>query len=308
MKKYKNIVAYIALLVVFFGSCRKAIDIDVPESERSLVLNCAIEKGKDIEAQVFKSGHVLDNFGYYESENNPYAINDASVYLYENNNEVGQFILSGNGKYLLSNFSPTAGRSYRVEASHADYNPVNGETIFMDSVEVISFDSVRMGKDQDGWEVMFCELKIKDPADVSNYYRLTIFKESYEDMYSLYPQCNDPALEHLGWDDAMYFSDVIFNGDTYAFEVQIDPYSFGYYYGEGDGYVSEDTYSSEAVIYAKLESLSKEMYYYLRSITAQDEAEDFGPFSQPVTVYDNIENGFGIVGSKAVTNVPFNRK
>ena len=68
-----------------------------------------------------------------------------------------------------------------------------------------------------------------------------------------------------------------------------------------------DTGFHEFYLYnIELHSISKEMYLYLRSLTAYQQTEgDF--ISEPVIVYSNIYNGLGIFGTQMVSRVSLSK-
>lgn len=90
-----------------------------------------------------------------------------------------------------------------------------------------------------------------------------------------------------------YFTDSMFDGESYTFEVYFAIYNYGY----------SDTVSFDAV----LETMSKEYYEYMASLDAYYESDDFAIFSEPVQVFCNIRNGLGYFGAKttAVRTIPF---
>ena len=50
-------------------------------------------------------------------------------------------------------------------------------------------------------------------------------------------------------------------------------------------------------LYFELKSISKDLYFYLLSKKRNSRSKN--PFTEPVLVYNNIENGFGVLGSSS---------
>ena len=88
-------------------------------------------------------------------------------------------------------------------------------------------------------------------------------------------------------------NDILFNGQTKSLEISLP---------------NEDNYWNEAgYIWSYrniglrfyLHNISQDYYYYRRSLELYNQSSD-NPFAQPVQVYSNIENGFGIFAGAQV--------
>lgn len=92
------------------------------------------------------------------------------------------------------------------------------------------------------------------------------------------------------YSDETLFSNQLFKGETVTLRVYTDFY-------EGQNMVR---------LKASLSTMNKEKYNYLRSRTLQQNVGE-NPFAEPVSVYTNVTNGFGIFGggSKFVKVVDF---
>jgi hypothetical protein len=90
------------------------------------------------------------------------------------------------------------------------------------------------------------------------------------------------------------FNDLLFNGQNKALELEI-PYEN--YSGIEVGY--EWSYKTLSVrVY--LHNISKSYYYYRNSLELYQSASG-NPFAQPVQVYSNIENGFGVFAGSQIS-------
>ncbi len=87
------------------------------------------------------------------------------------------------------------------------------------------------------------------------------------------------------------FSDIQFNGRSESFDAYYPIYS------EFDS----------TKIYAQLISISAEYYKYIKSIVLYKSSND-NLFSEPVQVYSNVQNGFGIVLGRSKFTVSIARK
>ena len=59
---------------------------------------------------------------------------------------------------------------------------------------------------------------------------------------------------------------------------------------------------SEGRLYVILSTVSEGQYRYTRSVDLQYE-NDGNPFAEPVQVYTNVENGFGIMAGSSASQV-----
>jgi len=126
-------------------------------------------------------------------------------------------------------------------------------------------------------------IEFNDPPDVENFYEMALF--SVRDLGngnfsfdSHYINTLDLNLRESFF-DANTLSDEAFNGQTYKLQLDINRYE-----NEGE----------EVETFLIWRSITKDYYQFSRSIILQGESEDFGPFSEPVTIKSNFENGLGI--------------
>ena len=82
--------------------------------------------------------------------------------------------------------------------------------------------------------------------------------------------------------ESVLLSDQFFDGETYKFKGR-----FAAYYGGG----VTDSIPYNFVI----RSVTPEYYYWSKSYYLKSQTDD-NPFAEPVSVYNNLENGLGIFG------------
>jgi hypothetical protein len=86
------------------------------------------------------------------------------------------------------------------------------------------------------------------------------------------------------YSDKLLLKDEAFQGDEYEFRF------FDYYL----------TDSGAEYLVVEIHSITEKMYQFMQSLKAyEDNIEN--PFAEPVTVVNNIENGYGIFGLSAMT-------
>ena len=150
------------------------------------------------------------------------------------------------------------------------------------------------------------KIHIQDIRDERNYYRITVKSRSVYKMDGMdtdWRLCEvlydyDPVFaENRGFESGRIahsfgiFSDSIFQGREYTLNVCVR---------QRRGVDSWTGIEPERYLKVELESLSQSYYNYLRSIELS-QGTDY--FSEPVKIYSNIDNGFGILGCYAVTSI-----
>ncbi|MEX2427035.1 MAG: DUF4249 family protein [Bacteroidales bacterium] len=143
-------------------------------------------------------------------------------------------------------------------------------------------------------------ITFSDPVAIENYYMLSLF--TYDKYYNFEDSTiafrerrnisfttNDPvAGDDDSYRSSLLFSDDFFNGQNYQLKITIMDW--------------DATLDKEYEI--ELLSMNKAGYLYRRSVEDYQNSKH-DPFSEPVRIYSNIENGFGIFAGYAVDSYPF---
>lgn len=303
MNKYFALIVF----VILFSSCRKEIDINVPDSERKIVLNAMVHPDSVFSVNVFRSNHVQDNLRKL------LYLNNATATVFENGNILEVLALDASGYYRGINAKAEVGHEYEIEVAVPNLTTVKAKIETLNKVSITSVDSIgtTIYNYDDYYGDMYSEtltiykVFFQDNFDTQDFYRFkavsnlgqpydTVVYDPYSKdtiTYTIFPSgpsigSDDPALEVWPyWDGYYYFSDKLFNGTEYGFEVLI-----GWPYEGNKGSVN---------VY--LEHVSSSFYNYVQSIDAQNETEGLEMFFQTVQVMNNIENGYGILGTTTVS-------
>ncbi len=279
----------IIVLSIFLHSCSEnsftqVVEIDIPDHEEKLAFSMNIAEGDTLlstfvsKSLEINADEVFPNF------------DNAKVQLFKD----GEFF-----KDLV--FNPS-NENYEIAIEPL----INEQSTFTIEVEVPGFDkasaSQRMPKDVEiknlelefdagiddyGDRIDVLSFNISDEAGKENYYGFEIFtfkiyEFDEEDVFidHLYLYSNDPLIEE-GRDGNGLLSDNAFEGGEYQVRLNIDKWQLNL-----DGV-------KELVILARITSLSKDNYLFQKSL-GQFYNADGNPFAEPVTVHNNIENGYGI--------------
>jgi len=300
MKKYPikwSLVGGLVSMILVSTACEKIIPIDIPDTQRKIVVNGLISPGTPVAVNLTKSLTVLEDDAFVYVEN-------ADVKLYENGNLAGTLMPDTAGFYSLPDFSPVPGNTYKLTVDDPGLSSVEAETKVPDVVEIASVDTTRTYNEW-GMEVFKIKVVFDDPAGQDNIYGYSVtltYKEfDYISMQYTGKWITQPAWIFEGDDSFVqdevhqyggksYLKDQLFNGQTKTLDLRISGFS----------YFQSDTVRVDV----NLEQISPEFYTYVVSNEAYQRANR-NPFSEPVQVYTNIKGGFGIFSSYSVSRRSF---
>lgn len=292
-------IKYIIIVSLFFTfSCRKAIDISVPNNERKIVLNTLLQADSVIGAYIFRSNHAQDNAVSL------LYLNNAKVDVFKDGIFLETLALDTLGYYKSASHTVEKEAEYELRVDVPNLQSVKGKTAIVNQIPIVSIDSIGLSTLYDGNMLyVIYEVVFQDPPGEEDFYRIllksqftnadlpadtTFWGEGPDDFYVDYPfyineqfEVIDPSIEIWAYlDEYRYFSDLTFDGQQKGLQIAV-PYSEEYNLG----------------FYAYLEHVTPEFYRYMQSVTAQDETQGMSLFFQAVQVYINVEGGYGIVGS-----------
>lgn len=239
-------------------------------------------------------------------------VDDAVVKVSEKDIPIETLQYNEVNKRYIGTGKPLVGKAYTITIEKNGYLPIEAISVIEPSPKVLN---VSIVKDSLTKDRAFVTIRFSDQAGVRNFYRLVVANEdefekrppwainspnssvsgwhgnTYID-YSLGIRSNDPNLSwHNQSSSAGVFDDVpnnvfnIFNdelidGKTHSltFSYSLSPYPEA---------------KNNTVIY--LQSITKELYMYLKSLSAQYYFGD-DPLLEPIQVYSNVKNGGGILG------------
>jgi len=314
----------LAILSLFIGSsCTKEIEFNEKTLEPKLVVNAICTLDSLITVEVSANKPIP---GY---ETNFKLFTDAIVKLYVDGSETEQLVYIGSSKsgYPVaiygSQTKAESGKLYKIEVSHNDYKTTaTGEMQMGKKVPILNVTTtpiINVVYNSENSKKIEATLRFSDPADEENYYRLVIsyrigeeqsYPSSSGDTVRLVRvmdysfnyngiESDDPVFSNNESADeilfessnSMYtvFTDELFNGKSY---------SLNFYLNESIAYQLQrldTTRGNFYIIKFELQSLTKDTYYYIKSLGSSMWSNE-GLFSEPVQVYNNIENGLGIFG------------
>jgi len=284
----KNIL-FVTLIIVLFTSCEDffstTLKVDPPPHKDQIVTSAFFSNtDTTLKALVNRSTAILenDNFDTRNLENSNVRLFSGDQLLttipyVENTSRFNHFEDGANVVF-------EAGQTYTLKVDHPDYEEATATVVVPDEVVPFRMDLEEdAGVDEYGDRNDRVTVEFNDPPDVENFYEMALF--SVRDfgngdfsVESHYINTLDLNLRESFF-DASTLSDESFNGQTYKLQLDINRY-------ENEG---EDVQT-----FLIWRSITKDYYQFSRSVILQNEAEDFGPFSEPVTIKSNFENGLGL--------------
>lgn len=284
MKKYMTLLFFTSMLM----ACETAVDIDVPLSERRLVINALNNPDSVWNVNVTLSRHVLDNNNAYEiPSTTSVTITDLS-----NNLMVEELKFSSDNFRHEGLFKPEVEKEYSLKVVTPKYGTVEAVGYIPAKVPIDKIEIATGNPSPNG--MVSVKIHFKDPPSKKNFYRVAIIESGYFLIFRnkiidtirynrpVYFEVDDPAMEsNFNNGNELLVDDNLFNGDSHTFALKVN------------SYITQPGNPFPTKII--LSTLSEAYYRYattrnLQQFTSGD------PFAQPVLVYNNIQNGLGIFG------------
>lgn len=292
--------AYI-FLAFFFLSCETIVDINIPVEPPSIVLNCTLSDKEYIKVNLTQSQHILDNTDYQ-------PVSGATVEIYEDGKLLTQLPDSLGGNYISAEHIPSRGKTYSIKASKPGFETATSEVLLpLDTVNILNVKMDTLIENEFGYTSYYLRINIEfeDAAAMDNYYQIAVYHTGYYQRYDhsvdppayidsiyfinkMFLQSRDPSLEEFqSYGQNILINDGLFNGKTYNIRVLMP------FWVDLDSPLPEE---NDYNYFIEIANTSESYYYYKLSSQLQYWNSD-NPFAQPVTVYNNIENGFGVFGA-----------
>lgn len=281
----------IYLLCIGFSilSCERTIEFDGETKKPKLVINSTFNSVDTFKINLSNSLAVIDNGDLK-------YINDAEVKLYDEKDDLLGFLENKQkGTFVLSDKALEVGKSYKVTVEKEGYTSITASDIIPGQPTILKVDTLRM-QGREGEKHLGFELSLKDPKG-KHFYMIEFWMSIDEEMGGvgsqlLYFSSRDPNIfgytstDNQGWSgNQLILTDNAFEGQEYKLNLRTDTYPFDAEFVEN--------------VELRVSSISEATYSYYTSLQIYQENE-FNPFSNPVQVYSNVENGFGIFGGAAV--------
>jgi hypothetical protein len=287
-------------IIVFIVSCEKTVVVDVPLSAPKLVVNGLINAGDVFKVKVTKSEPLLTNIGNYK-------VSNVALQLFENGLIKDTFLYSTNTDlYTAKNGSvPLQGKKYLLTAVLNGFTKIEAETITPTNIAIQSITRrVNVRTDNSGNALDEIKIKFVDNASESNYYLFKIKRPissnativNYEPIFCIRSSDidiergsnSDPTDNNNCIEKEFLITDKNFNGNSKEIILYIRSFDL-------ETYINPVNLKKYKAI-VEMNSITTDHYKYRKSLGTYRDNED-NPFSEPVLVFTNIKNGYGIFSS-----------
>ncbi|RYD59398.1 MAG: DUF4249 domain-containing protein [Sphingobacteriales bacterium] len=293
VRSYMPLVAAVALL----SSCEKTIKVNTPPHTSALVINSSTMTGETISVAVGRSAGVTS---YKTSAD--LNINSATVVLSEDGVPVQALTYDPVSSMYNSALVAKPGKTYSIKASFAGYTDAEATTLAPGTVKIEEMRVTPNARATSNERQDELSITFTDPSAAGDYYMVTIHSlppqgpDSNNMQYS-YSECvysPDPSIESISSDEidqntchsseGLFFRDELFNGKRKELKLYVrEGFSRAF------SVIDNDTLRPTITLY----HMSEAYFRYMKTAQASRQNEG-NPFAEPVSVYSNIKNGYGI--------------
>lgn len=301
-------ISFLSLLLIL-GACELIIDIETPPFNKSLVINSIVNTDSTISAVISRDRYVLDNsIGNFGVEH----IEDANVFLFENEIPIGQLTFQEeddefnfvNGYFKIDHVA-FPGSTYRLDVSAPGFKNATVSTIIPDRTAGLRNLAIEEVPDEFGFTSYKITGILEDQVG-EDFYEIQFFESwnnpifndqgeiiGTENVFStMYVETDDLLFEDHLW-DLLIFSDDLFEGRSY--EIMVDTWV-----NDFSRYEDEFDIDPDHKIFIQVKSISEDYFNFFNTVALQNWTSG-DPFSEPVQVFSNVENGFGIFAGYQTT-------
>lgn len=313
-------VIILALAATAAVACTSTVVLEPEDNTVKVIMNAQL-KTSDESAMIYLSASTVSDTEQLSGATVTVSVNGGTPVPAEEVNYD-----SGDDYYRSQSYIPYYyGGSFKpgdklVFEAKTKYGNVKSEVTVPDKVNMAQVDTLRTIIKGSGYTEVNMQFKIKinDKPGVSNFYRLTFYKEECYDagdgsgkttyLYPLYADgSSDPVLsegqintgdllsELLEMDNSfLIFNDNTFEGESRTLRVNVRMENL--IAGFSFNYASPVTDYNSGYVYVVLEHLSFEEYYYLKAMTnLENLGYDASFLFEPTTIPSNVEDGLGFV-------------
>jgi len=314
MKKYKFILTIIivGMFSICFVSCKKDIDFNKKYDQQKLVVNCIFDITNSPNIYLTESRDPTVPSTYFQS------YSKAEISIFSGENKISDFSYNENSLNYSSSEDMhfKTGETYSIIVTTPKYGKTSASfsfptKILIDSIE-LKKENVNV-EDEGVDKYLVAYIHFKDMEGEKNFYQIDgYYERNANAMSNIYlNQDSNYVMPRPTWsflDSYFQVDDVLKNNgalDSYDNIHQIfnddifdgKGYTLKYLISYGDNIDS----SMSVVVHIFLKSLSPDLYYYYKSLDIYNYND--GDFTvEPTNIYNNIENGLGIVGTYQVDN------
>ncbi len=305
------------LLLLLLSGCELSLDIDVPQTDRVLVIDAPFEVGQPWRVGVGHSMAVQQG----RLQDHDTAVFGATVEIYHGDVLVERLVQDPDPIYpprpvlapattSMQNYrgqtTPIAGRTYRLVVRHPDFPEAHAT-----SSAPAPLDSARfVGSATRNGRLFSGRLQFDDDGSAS-YYAVHLTQQRGRDpgqsgvtgLFFTSPTTifERPLPNPFNDVDESVFTTAFFADD--AFENARYPLDFDVgFYNERGLYCGDNPSPACAAfgIYANVHAITPEYFAYVRSLIGYEGLNaDDNPLGEPIRLVDNVEGGMGLFAGRS---------
>lgn len=297
-------------------ACTTPRDIEIERESDKLVLLGEVNADSVVEVNLLYSKFITDPWKY------DYHVKNAEIGLFEDGRLVEylqempeppdydpQYFTTYRS---VSDFQPSEGKKYRIEISADGFQTIEAESIVPTKTVI---DSMRFTPTQvpisTNYSAHPVSIWFENDTEEEDFYRLELYRRYFRAVNSATEdEYHEESIENLKilsaqsqtqdigggdpFDWIIYFSDIHLAGE------HLQRFDFYTRLWDGSPIVfgkenSSDTESSNVSLVVRLRHITKQHFEYGQTAQLQLSSAD-DPFSEPVIIQTNVENGLGIFG------------
>lgn len=298
----KNILILFSIFITFI-SCEKVIPFDENETKSKLVINGIFQSDSIFKIHVSNSKSIISDSAIQNIDNATVLIEDID------GNTIDELIYSSNGFYIGQTY-PNENQNYRLRVNCPGYNEITSNDGLPGLISINNIDTNTIISNSDEGDYLELTVSFNDPVESQNFYLVETYAIGpwgfLDDGDTIWDEYDTIQVEMNLTDEAFIndenlkegqglFNDLLFNGETKLLKVEI-PKGLDFY----DEDYKEYFFKTETLIFY-IHNISKSYYYFRTSLELYNQRSG-NPFAQPVQVYSNINNGFGIFAGAQVSS------
>jgi hypothetical protein len=284
---------FLPALILLLTSCELLVDVDIPDDNANRVVTNAVQVPDSVwTVRLSRSNNILsplrDNFF-------PIDFAEVAIQNPDGTIETLSLVKTGSGKFKGKS-RPQPGLKYKLTINAKQLEYVESEMTMpaLIAIEKIEFDSTQIEPRTSNQffhdAYLPFTLTFSDPPGERNFYKVEVvaykqvkYGQAGHEVIDTLAAGLNVDIKNAGIDSEgnvrQSFTDETFEGKTFNASLATSVWSF----------------PNEKLLYidVKLESLSYEYFTYEQSASLSRDAMG-DPFAQPVQVYSNMSNGFGL--------------
>tara|TARA_B110000858_G_scaffold34827_1_gene38930 strand:+ start:573 stop:1478 length:906 start_codon:yes stop_codon:yes gene_type:complete len=293
---------YLVLIIALtYISCEKVIPFEGDVTIPKLVINSIFESDSTFKVHVSSSRSVIETDSFQN-------ITDAIVNIKDGNGNIVETLNHQENGFYVGQTFPQENQIYKLEVNHSNYSNIRGYDSLPSPITINSVDTSSIVDPINGDRLQIT-MNFNDPESSQNYYLVETYSvneyleikdldtTNYDlDTTKQYMVLTDEVFQNGGspWREQGLFNDLLFNGQNKSLEIEIP------YYNETGNEIGYQWSYKTLSLRLYLHNISKSYYYYRTSLELYQSASG-NPFAQPVQVYSNIENGFGVFAGSQIS-------